>query len=382
VGLFHRRPPALFRAAAAGNAQENDSNPDRKFIALNTPPANFQPALCPLCGVDRAELYCAAPDRFEPHSGQLYYIRRCLQCGMIYLNPRPCEEDSGQFFEHAEYPSSTSLNASRSLSGRVYGFLRRAKLRWQRKIITDFWRRTRSNLPLASATLSSNLKTEDWRRLLDVDCGTGEFLFEMKHADHLGALAGWQLEGWERDERVATWAVEHYQIPVAAGRVEQLASSTQQYDLITLWHALEHFYHPGKALEILASRLRDDGWLLVAVSNIAGIDARIYKSNWVALDAPRQVNHFSLETLSRLGSQHGLTLRWWRQLPLDAFFNTMMSEKLAAQRQRGKFYLWPLRLLRAFGVACLSLLGGSHTPFSYAAYGASLVCFFEKSKRK
>jgi SAM-dependent methyltransferase len=332
----------------------------------SAPPENllndFETASCPLCGGERSELFHAAPDRFAPQSDSLYKIQRCLQCNMIYLNPRPVEEKSGRFYEHADYLPFTGLTSSPSLFARVYELFRRANLRWKHRVVTEFLQRTSGNLPLATY------------HLLDVGCGTGEFLAEMK-------AASWQVEGLERDERAAKWAAEQHQISVTAGRVERLADSTQQYDLITMWHVLEHLYHPGQALEILAKRLRNDGYLLVAVPNIAGVDARVYKSNWVAHDAPRHVNHFSLETLSRLGSKHGLTLRWWRQLPLDAFFNALMSEKLAAQRRRGRFYLWPLRLLRAFGVACASYLGGSHTPFSYASYGASLVCFFEKSRK-
>lgn len=330
----------------------------------------FEQVSCPLCGAERFDLYCEAPDRFQPQTGLLYKIQRCRQCGMIHLNPRPPEEESGQFYEHADYLPFTSLVSSPSLTARVYEFFRRLNLRWKRRVIHDFWQRTKNqereanqNLPVAPC------------HLLDVGCGTGEFLVEMKSA-------GWQVEGLERDERAANWAHEQHGIAVSAGHVEQLAGSTQQYDLITMWHVLEHLYDPGQALQILTRRLRDDGWLLIAVPNIAGLEARLYKSNWVALDAPRHVNHFSLETLSRLGSKHGLTLRWWRQLPLDAFFNALMSERLAAQRRPGRWFLWPLRLLRAFGVAFLSFIGGSHTPFSYASYGASLVCFFEKSKRK
>jgi SAM-dependent methyltransferase len=214
--------------------------------------------------------------------------------------------------------------------------------------------------------------------LLDVGCGTGEFLAAMK-------AEGWEVEGLERDERAAAWAREHCHLQVASGSVEQLATLDQQFDVITMWHVLEHLYSPGRALEILADHLRQDGWLLIAVPNISGIDARVYGANWVALDAPRHLNHFSLETLARLGSKHGLTLRWWRQLPLDAFFNTLMSERLAAKRRPRQWlrpygFLWPLRLLRAVVVACVSLIGGCHTPFSYAAYGASLVCFFEKKR--
>jgi SAM-dependent methyltransferase len=254
------------------------------------------------------------------------------------------------------------------LLNQIYAFLRRANLRWKRRAIMDFWQKTRGHLPLASCPL------------LDVGCGTGEFLASMK-------AAGWQVEGLERDERAAAWAREHYEIPVSTGSVEQVMTSTQQYDVITMWHVLEYLYDPRQALAIISSRLRDDGWLLIAVPNISGIDARVYKANWVALDAPRHLNHFSLDTLARLGSKHGLTLRWWRQLPLDAFFNALMSERVAAQRRRERWlrpygFLWPLRLLRAAGVALISLIGGSHTPFSYAAYGASLVCFFAKSHRK
>jgi len=329
---------------------------------------DFESTPCPLCRSDCGESYCETPDRFSPQDGQSYKLQRCRQCGMIYLNPRPREADSGRFYQHADYLPFTSLTSAGSLSARVYEFLRRVNLRWKRRVVTDFLQRMDTQLKNGKAQFAA-------RRLLDVGCGTGEFLVEMKNA-------GWQVEGLERDERAAAWAREHYQISVAAGGVERLAASTQQHDLITLWHVLEHLCDPGKALEILGRRLRDDGWLLIAAPNIAGIDARVYKANWAALDAPRHVNHFSLETLSRLASKHGLTLRWWRQLPLDVFFNTLMSEKLAAQRQSGRWYLWPLRLLRAFGVACASYLGGSHTPFSYASYGASLVCFFEKSKKR
>jgi len=346
---------------------------EEKLAAPDILVSDFVPASCPLCGGERSELFRAAPDRFSPQTGSLYKIHRCLQCNMIYLNPRPAAEKSGQFYEHADYLPFASLKSKRSLTSQIYSLARRFNLRWKCRTIDDYLQRITSNQSKRGGDLTSAGQPAT-RTLLDVGCGTGEFLAAMK-------LAGWQVEGLERDERAAKWAREQQQIFVTAGQVEQLADSTRQYDLITMWHVLEHLYRPGLALEILAQRLQNDGCLLIAVPNIAGVDARVYKSNWVALDAPRHVNHFSLETLGRLAAKHGLTLRWWRQLPLDNFFNTLMSEKLAAQQRRGRFYLWPLRLLRAFGVTCASYLGGSHTPFSYASYGASLVCFFEKSHR-
>lgn len=321
--------------------------------------AELEQTTCPLCGNNRTELYCEAPDRFSPQAGLLYALQRCLQCSLIYLNPRPREEDSVRYYEHADYLPFASLSpTSRStLTARLYELLRRINLRWKRRVITKF-------------RPPANVQTS---HLLDLGCGTGEFLATMK-------VAGWQVRGIERDPRAAAWAREQAQLPVLTGGIEVLQTIDQRYDVITLWHVLEHLYHPGVALAIIAKHLRENGWLLVAVPNIASIDARIYKQNWVALDAPRHLAQFSLETLGRLASKHGLTLRWWRQLPMDALFNALMSEWLAAGRRPGKWLLWPLRLVRVILVAAASLIGGSHTPFTYAAYGASLVCFFEKKR--
>jgi 2-polyprenyl-3-methyl-5-hydroxy-6-metoxy-1,4-benzoquinol methylase len=285
---------------------------------------------------------------------------------LIYLNPRPREEDSSQFYTHTDYLPFASLttNSRGSVTARLYELLRRINLRWKRRVITKF--RQRADLPLA------NLQTP---HLLDVGCGTGEFLATMK-------AAGWQVQGIERDDRAAAWAREQAQLPVLTGSSELLPTIDRQYDVVTLWHVLEHLYHPGEALAAIAKHLRENGWLLIAVPNIASIDARIYRSNWAALDAPRHLAQFSLETLGRLASKHGLTLRWWRQLPMDAFFTALMSERLGAARSSGKWFWWPLRLVRAILVAIASLIGGSHSPFTYAAYGASVICFFEKSHRQ
>jgi 2-polyprenyl-3-methyl-5-hydroxy-6-metoxy-1,4-benzoquinol methylase len=331
---------------------------------------DFEQTSCPLCGDTRSELYCEAPDRFNPNSGQLFAIQRCLNCRMVYLNPRPRERDSGQFYEHADYLPFASLAQKRSLTTRLYEWLRRANLIWKRRTITNFLQQAKREAYDRARAANHKLPHIPYS-LLDVGCGTGEFLAIME-------AAGWQVEGLERDERAAGWARDNWHVPVMSGGVEQLAALERRFDVITLWHVLEHLYAPGPALKILADHLYEDGWLLIAVPNIDGIDARVYKSNWVALDAPRHVNHFSPETLARLGRRHGLALRWWRQLPMDAFFNALMSEQLAAARHPGRWLWWPVRLVRAFAVACAALIGGSHTPFSYASYGASLVCFFEK----
>jgi len=105
--------------------------------------------------------------------------------------------------------------------------------------------------------------------------------------------------------------------------------------------------------------LAKDGFLLIAVPNIGGIDARVYGSDWIALDTPRHVNHFASSSLTRLLTDAGFTSLARRQLPVDPFFNAIMSEELGRKRRRSSFLSLPFRYIRACVVSLCSLAGGS-----------------------
>jgi 2-polyprenyl-3-methyl-5-hydroxy-6-metoxy-1,4-benzoquinol methylase len=271
---------------------------------------------------------------------------------MIYLNPRPSEKDSGRYYRHAEYlPFSSAANA-RSLTEKLYAALRRVNLRWKKKLVTRF---------------------HQSGALLDVGCGTGEFLAYMREA-------GWRVSGIERDAVAAEWGRSRLQLPIQTGSVDDLHDERTRFDVITMWHVLEHVYDPRAALHLLAKLLHDDGVLILAVPNIAGLDAKLYREHWIALDAPRHVNHFSPATLARCAAAHELALHAWRQLPLDAFFNALMSERLQAACKRFPVWLMPFRLLRAGFLALASLLAGSRFLSASAQKGATIVAVFKKTK--
>lgn len=307
---------------------------------------------CPLCHSHQAEDFLSAPNRFALSASETFSLQRCTQCGMIYLNPRPREEDSGRYYQHAEYLPFSSATSSPSLTQRLYAALRRINLQWKKNLLMRFHRRG---------------------ALLDVGCGTGEFLAHMRGAD-------WQVQGLERDVAAADYGRTQLQLPIQTGSVSNLQSESSLFHVITLWHVLEHVYDLHAALELLAQRLREDGVLIIAVPNIASVDAKFYREHWIALDSPRHVNHFSLHTLAHAAAAHQLDLLHWQQLPLDAFFNTLMSERLQAARLHAPVWLLPFRLLRAGLVTCASLLAGSHSPFTSATRGATLVGIFRKKK--
>lgn len=289
-------------------------------------------------------------DRFALAEGPAYDLQRCRVCGMIYLNPRPAEAMSGRYYQHEAYLPFASLAARPTATQKLYDYLRQINLRWKRRLLSRFCARG---------------------ALLDVGCGTGEFLAFMR-------ASGWQVRGLERDPAAADWGRRNFQLDIETGSVQDLKAGSPS-DVITLWHVLEHLYSPKAALLHLRDQLTEDGQLIIAAPHIESFDARVYGSEWIALDVPRHVNHFTLPALQRLAETCGFHLRACRQLPLDAFFNAMMSEQLQAQARQSRSWFLPLRFARAGTVAAASLIAGSRF-FPGRFRGATLVVVLQKTR--
>ncbi|MDQ7063158.1 MAG: class I SAM-dependent methyltransferase [candidate division KSB1 bacterium] len=281
-----------------------------------------------------------------------FWLTRCRRCSLVYLNPRPAEHISHRFYEDAYLPFVSSREDERvSLLERLYAAARRWNLRWKRRQIESLHPQK--------------------GRLLDVGCGTGEFLREM--VQH-----GWQGKGVERDRQAVQFAIHRYRLKVYAGLVEDLPDVNEAFDVITLWHVLEHLYAPHKALQKIRDLLRPQGTLVIAVPNVESMDARFYGERWVALDVPRHLQHFSLKTLRHLCEMHGLQLVRWQNLPLDSLFNALMSEAQAMSGVRAR-WLAPLKLARAGVVAGAALTAGLFKTSATRFRGSTLLTFWKKS---
>ena len=72
------------------------------------------------------------------------------------------------------------------------------------------------------------------------------------------------------------------------------------FDVITLWHVLEHIHDLDETIAKLITLLKDDGVMVVAIPIIDSWDAQKYKENWAALDVPRHLYHFTQSTIEKL----------------------------------------------------------------------------------
>jgi SAM-dependent methyltransferase len=267
---------------------------------------------CPVCG--STDLHDKLRVQDKSVSQETFTIQQCAGCGLQFTNPRPDAASIGRYYESDAYVSHNS--AAQGLVNRVYKAARYFTVRRKVALITK-------------------LNGGHPGRLLDYGCGTGHFLAQAKRT-------GWQVAGLEPNPRARQDAGARVGQPIQ----EATALATLPagcFDIITLWHVLEHVHALNDTLAQLIDKLTPGGQLLLAVPNPDSLDAQHYRQDWAAYDVPRHLYHFVPATMRQLLARHGLHFTQMLPLPLDAYYVSMLSEKLRTpERASG-----PLAVLKA-----------------------------------
>jgi ubiquinone/menaquinone biosynthesis C-methylase UbiE len=137
-------------------------------------------------------------------------------------------------------------------------------------------------------------------RLLDVGCGTGDFLSEMQQQ------RGWSVMGLEPARHAARYAHDEEGLSVLAGVLNQAPLADQSFDAITFWDVLEHVYHPRAVIAEAARLLRPGGVLVINHPNIESLDRRIFGRYWLGYELPRHLYLFPAALLRQLMAEQGL----------------------------------------------------------------------------
>jgi len=152
--------------------------------------------------------------------------------------------------------------------------------------------------------------------LLDIGAGTGDFLITAK-------LHEWQVTGVEPNPLARKNALNKGII--LNETLQQLPKN--KYDIITLWHVLEHLPNLNKQITDITKLLKNNGFLIVAVPNYKSYDAHYYKEHWAAYDVPRHLWHFSKTSILKLFHPFGLELFKTKPMWFDSFYVSLLSEK-------------------------------------------------------
>ncbi|REG89336.1 class I SAM-dependent methyltransferase [Winogradskyella sediminis] len=216
---------------------------------------------------------------------------------MLETFPQPQGEKLSEYYKSEDYISHT--DTKRNLLEFVYHKVREISLRRKLKLINSF---------------QSESKT-----LLDIGCGTGDFL-ETALKDN------WKITGIEPNESARQ--IANSKTNNAVFETEELSKlKSNSFDVITLWHVLEHLPNLEMHTALLKSLLKPNGTLVIAVPNYKSYDAEYYKNFWAAYDVPRHLWHFSKNSISKLFSKEQMELMKLLPMKFDAYYVCLLSEK-------------------------------------------------------
>lgn len=258
--------------------------------------AKFNVQQCPVCDGKEFSSFLTCTDYFV--SGEKFQIKQCNSCGFRITENIEDEENIGPYYQSENYISHS--NTTKGFVNAVYHRVRKYMLGRKRRLVEN------------AAALRKG-------HILDVGAGTGFFLNEMK--DY-----GWQVTGIEKSEDGRNFAKLEFDLDLLP--TEGLFKlKGKSYDVISLWHVLEHIHQLNVNMDTFFSLLKDDGKLVIAVPNHDSYDARHYKEFWAAYDAPRHIWHFAPPQMELLGEKHNFKLINLRTMPFDSFYVSMLSEK-------------------------------------------------------
>ena len=255
---------------------------------------------CPVCNGTRFERFLDVTDHFL--SGEMFRILACGDCGFRFVSPRPVASDIGRYYESDRYISHDA--SSMNLFNLAYRFARR-------------W-----SVGMKYSVVAKHAGPGD---ILDIGCGTGEFL-------HHCARKGHKVAGVEINTKARDFATGRYGITTTAD-LTSMAGTGRIFRCITLWHVLEHLHELNTSLETIRTLMAPGGTLVVAVPNSNSSDAEHYREFWAAYDVPRHLYHFTADTLTRLMKNHGLALRATLPQKLDAYYVSLLSGQYRSGRR-------------------------------------------------
>jgi len=231
---------------------------------------------CAGCGSNAGLVLLSAPG-FDG-GGECFDLRGCSACGLVSTWPAPTLETLEQAYRSEYYGADTS---------KFVGLVER----WTRHAA----RRRAATLVASHAKAGGNAGGS--LRVLDIGCGRGVLLEGFRALGH-------DATGVERK------GSPFEGLPgVVCGHLAALDFAPASFDLIVLWHVLEHLDDPRETLRQAQRLLRPDGSLFISVPNFGSLQSRLFRGYWFHLDLPRHLFHFNAGAMTRLLAACGFTPR-------------------------------------------------------------------------
>lgn len=254
---------------------------------------------CPICASTQSNVLFSVKDYQHQVSQQVFFLKKCKNCGVGFVSPRPKEDDISAFYSDEFYWSHEGLDAVQTADAILES--RKSQLAEKAKVIANI-------LP---------------GKLLDIGTQKGDFIYFMQKK-------GWQCEGVEFSDKPKNL----FNMPIKYGEFSEIEFVTESYDCITIWAVLEHVYSPKNYVDKIGQLVKPGGYFVGLVTNLNSIQGRFFQTD----DYPRHLTIFTKKSLSLLLVNAGFkVLRIWTDQrifgsPLRGFFTYTMKRSLGYTR--------------------------------------------------
>ena len=227
-------------------------------------------AACPCCGESTRKPYVRTRDFHYGLAGE-FSTMRCSGCGLVFMDPMPSVADLATLYPEDYYSFQPP---------RLQPAWRRFVKRW---------------LGLQRYTYVPHFAKPG--RMLDLGCGSGEYLLEMKDR-------GWEVYGSELSTAAAE-AGRRSGLDIRSGELRAAGFPDAYFDFVRLNHSLEHIPNPLDVLPEVRRVLKPGGRLFIGVPNVDGLWARLFGRYWWYLTLPVHAFQYSPSNLTRLLERTG-----------------------------------------------------------------------------
>ncbi len=241
---------------------------------------------CPVCLNPVTAPALVGTDFLFESTSKTFTLYSCEACRCLFLHPMPDSREIERF-----YPADYWWNARRS------GGLKKLESVYRKLALRDH---------IAFITRAAGDRSVD---VLDVGCGSGTLLGLLKQR-------GFRVTGLDFSAEAAAIAKAENGVDVAVGSLEEAHFPAESFDVVTLFHVMEHVTTPRQVLAEVSRVLKPNGVAILQVPNIESWQFKIFGARWYGLDIPRHVIDYSRNSMLKLLADSGFVVNRIRHFNL------------------------------------------------------------------
>jgi len=232
---------------------------------------------CPMCGVYVFNPKHSLSDRLYKTTNQVFKIVECRGCGLLRLDPRPDEDEMEKYYPDRYWAYG---GTRKGFTGVYRRFVLRDHLRFVKKAI--------KRMRIGTA------------RILDIGCGAGDLLGALRKRGHSGI-------GLDISASALKSAAE-LKVPGVRADHSEPPFANATFDVVSMFHVLEHVPDPDEAIAVAARLLKPNGRMVIQVPNADCMQYAILGRFWIGLDVPRHTFAYRRLDLEQILERNGMVV--------------------------------------------------------------------------